>query len=159
MKRKLITMRASLKHYVMMRYMMKHYMIAAVLAVALLLLTSDNGAAQGRGGRGGGGNDSGGTSIEFTAEISFSVGDRDQIQAYYSSHPNPGIDALPPGLRKNLARGKAMPPGIAKRFPPEGLRSSLSVPSRYHVIEVGWDVFLVEVATGIIHDVLMDVIR
>ena len=138
---------------------LKHYMIAAGLALPFLLLTSDGAAAQGRSGRGGGGNDGGGASIEFTAEISFSVGDREQIQAYYSSHPNPGIEALPPGTRKNLARGKAMPPGIAKRFPPDGLRSSLSVPIQYQVIEVGWDVFLVEVATGIIHDVLMDVIR
>ena len=52
-----------------------------------------------------------------------------------------------------------MPPGIAKRFPPDALRSSLSIPSRYEVSEVGWDIFLVEAATGIIHDVLMDVIR
>ena len=138
---------------------LKHYMIAAGLALPFLFLTSDDAAAQGRSGRGGGGNDGGGALLEFTAEISFSVGDREQIQAYYSSHPNPGIEALPPGTRKNLARGKAMPPGIAKRFPPDGLRSSLSVPIQYEVIEVGWDVFLVEVATGIIHDVLMDVIR
>ncbi len=134
-------------------------MAGAALAIPLLLLGSGTAAAQGRNGRGGGGNGGGGISIEFTAEISFSVGDRDQIQAYYSSNPNPGVEALPPGIRKNLARGKAMPPGIAKRFPPEGLRSSLSVPARYDVVEVGWDVFLVEVATGIIHDVLMDVIR
>lgn len=142
-----------------MRTSLKHYMVAAALAVPFLLLPSDEAAAQGRSGRGRGGNDGGGASIEFTAEISFSVGDRDQIQAYYSSNPNPGVEALPPGIRKNLARGKTLPPGIAKRFPPEGLRSSLSVPARYDVIEVGWDVFLVEVATGIIHDVLMDVIR
>ena len=87
------------------------------------------------------------------------MGDRDQIQAYYSSNPNPALEALPPGIRKNLARGKPMPPGIAKRFPPDALRSSLSIPSRYEVSEVGWDIFLVEAATGIIHDVLMDVIR
>ncbi len=142
-----------------MRASLKHYMIAAGLAVPFLLLTSNSAAAQGRSGRGGGGNDGGGASIEFTAEISFSVGDRDQIQAYYSSNPNPGIEALPPGIRKNLARGKALPPGIAKRFPPPGLRASLSVPTQYEVIEVGWDVFLVKVATGIIHDVLMGVIR
>jgi hypothetical protein len=29
----------------------------------------------------------------------------------------------------------------------------------YELVEVGLDVFLVEVATSIIHDVLMDVIR
>ena len=142
-----------------MRTSLKHYMIAAIVALPFLLFTSNSAAAQGRGRGGGRGNDGGGVSVEFTAEISFSVGDREQIRAYYSSNPHPGIEALSPGIRKNLARGKAMPPGIAKRFPPDGLRTSLSVPIRYEVIEVGWDVFLVEVATGIIHDVLMDVIR
>ena len=142
-----------------MRSVLKPYILAAGLALPLVLLTSDSAAAQGRG-RGGGGSGGGGeASIEFTAAISFSLGDRDLIQVHYSSNPSPGIEALPPGIRKNLASGKAMPPGIAKRFPPDALRSSLSIPPQYEVIEVGWDVFLVEVATGIIHDVLMDVIR
>jgi hypothetical protein len=142
-----------------MRSDLKHYIVAAFLALTFLLLTSDSATAQGGSGRGGGGNDDSGVSVEFTAEISFSVGDRDQIRAYYSSNPSPGLEALPPGIRKNLARGKPLPPGIAKRFRPDTLRSSLSIPRRYEVIEVGWDVFLVEAATGIIHDVLMDVIR
>ncbi len=137
----------------------QHYLLAACLALPFLLLTPSSAAAQGRSGGGGRGNGDGGVSVEFTAEISFSVGDRDQIRAYYSSNPSPGLEALPPGIRKNLARGKSLPPGIAKRFPPDALRSSLSIHPRYEVIEVGWDVFLVEVATGIIRDVLMDVIR
>ena len=137
-----------------MRSALKHYILAAGLTLPFLLLTSDGAAAQG-----GGGNSGGGASVEFTAEISFSLGDRDLIRAHYVSNPNPDAKALPPGTRRNLARGKSMPPGIAKRFPPDALRSSLSIPERYHVIEVGFDVFLVEVATGIIHDVLMDVIR
>ena len=37
--------------------------------------------------------------------------------------------------------------------------NSPGVPPQYDVIVVGWDVLLVEVGTGIIHDVLMDVIR
>ena len=136
--------------------------LPAVLVLSLFVFLAEAAEAQGRGrgGRGnGGGNDDGGVTVEFTAEFSFSLGDREQIQAYYASNPTPGLEALPPGIRKNLARGKPIPPGIAKRFPPDALRSSLSVPLRYHVIEVGWDVLLVEVATGIIHDVLMDVIR
>ena len=143
-----------------MRSALKHYILAAGLALPFLLLTSDSAAAQGRGrGGGGGGNGGGGVSVEFTAEISFSLGDRDQIRAHYASNPNPALEPLPPGVRKNLGRGKPMPPGIAKRFLPGALRSSLSIPERYQVVEVGWDVFLVEAATGIIHDVLMDVIR
>ena len=140
-----------------MRASLKHYILAAGLVLPSLLLASESAAAQGRGG--GGGNDGGRASVEFTAEISFTLGDRERIQAHYSSNPKLELEALPPGTRKNLARGKPIPPGIARRFLPDALRSSLSIPPHYDVIEVGWDVFLVEVATGIIHDVLMDVIR
>ena len=84
-----------------MRSALKHYIVAASLALPFLLLTANSAAAQSRSGRGGGGggggNDGGSVSVEFTAEISFSVGDRDQIQAYYSSNPNPAVEALPPG--------------------------------------------------------------
>ena len=142
---------------------LSRHVLPAVLVLALFVFLAEAAEAQGRMDRGargnGGGNDDGRVSVEFTAEFTFSLGDRDQIQVYYTSNPTPGLEALPPGTRKNLARGKPMPPGIAKRFAPDALRSSLSVPPQYHVIEVGWDVLLVEVATGIIHDVLMDVIR
>ena len=141
-----------------MRASLKHYLLAASLVLPFLLVTSDSAAAQGRGRGGGGGNDGGGASIEFKADISFSVGNREQIRAHYSSNPHRAPEALPPGTRKNLTRGKTLPPGIAKRFPPDALRSALSIPPQYEVIEVGWDVLLVEVATGIVHDVLRDVI-
>ncbi len=146
-----------------MRTTLSRRVLPAVLVLSLFVFLAEAAEAQGRMGRGGrgngGGNDDGGVTVEFTAEFSFSLGDRERIQVYYASNPTPGLEALPPGIRKNLTRGKPMPPGIAKRFPPDALRSSLSVPLRYHVIEVGWDVLLVEVATGIIHDVLMDVIQ
>ena len=142
---------------------LSRHVLLAVLVLSMFVFTAEAAEAQGRSGRGargnGGGNDDGGVTVEFTAEFSFSLGDRDQIRAYYTSNPTPGLEALPPGQRKNLARGKPMPPGINKRFVPDALRSSLSVPPQYGVIVVGWDVLLVEVATGIIHDVLMDVIR
>ncbi len=146
-----------------MRTPLSRHVLPAVLVLSLFVFLAETAEAQSRngdGGRGnGGGNDDGGVTVEFTAEFSFSLGDRDQIQAYYASNPTPGVRALPPGTRKNLTRGKSIPPGIGKRFPPDALRSSLSVPPKYDVIVVGWDVLLVEVATGIIHDVLMDVIR
>ena len=126
--------------------------IATVLAVPLLLLTANDAEAQGRGRRGG-------ADIEISAEITFSVGQRELIREFYSSNPHPATEGLPPGIRKNLVRGKPMPPGIAKKSPPPELRVALAVPQEFEVVEVGWDVLIVEVATGIIHDVLMDVIR
>lgn len=146
-----------------MRKTLSRQVLPAVLVLSLFVFLADTAEAQGQNGNGGrgngGGNDDGGVTVEFTAEFSFSLGDRGRIQAYYASNPTPGVRALPPGTRKNLTRGKSIPPGIAKRFPPDALRSSLSVPPQYDVVVVGWDVLLVEAATGIIHDVLMDVIR
>ena len=52
-----------------------------------------------------------------------------------------------------------LPPGIAKRSPPPEILARVDLPGGYELVEVGLDVVLVEAATGIIHDVLMDVIR
>ena len=136
-----------------MRTTPSRHVVPAVLVLSLFVFMAEAAEAQGQNSRGsrgnGGGNDDGGVSVEFTAEFSFSLGDRDQIQAYYASNPTPGVRALPPGTRKNLTRGKSIPPGIAKRFPPDALRSSLSVPPQYEVVVVGWDVLLVEWQMGL----------
>jgi hypothetical protein len=81
------------------------------------------------------------------------------IRAFYADRPASGVKALPPGIRKNLARGKPLPPGIAKQVAPSELVTRLSLPRGYDVVEVGLDVFIVEAATSIVHDILMDVIR
>lgn len=124
--------------------------ILGVLVLPFIALTASEAAAQKRGSQ---------TGVDVSLEITFSIGDQAQIREYYTAHPRTSTEALPPGIRKKLARGKQFPPGIAKRFPPDELRTRLAVPREYDLIEVGVDVFLVEVATGIIHDVLMDVIR
>ncbi len=66
---------------------------------------------------------------------------------------------LPPGIAKNLARGKPLPPGIAKQYLPEGLIRLLPPPPRgYERIIVDGKVLLVEIATRVIHDILSDAI-
>jgi hypothetical protein len=94
-----------------------------------------------------------------TAAITISLGDREAIRQFYAERPAQDVEGLPPGIRRNLERGKALPPGIAKRNPPAELRSHLSVREGFEIVEVGLDVLLVEVATGVIHDVLMDIVR
>ena len=70
-----------------------------------------------------------------------------------------GKDGLPPGIAKNLARGKSLPPGIAKQQLPNGLIALLPAPPRgYERIIVDGKVLLVEVATQVIHDVLSDLV-
>ena len=137
---------------------LKRHAVAAALVLPIVLLSSTDAEAQGRG-RGRGNREATSPTPTVTAEITISLGDRARIRAFYASQPRPGVEALPPGIRRNLERGKALPPGIAKRSPPQNLQSTLTVPDAFEIIEVGLDVLLVEVATGIIHDVLMDIIR
>ena len=70
-----------------------------------------------------------------------------------------GNKGLPPGIAKNLARGKSLPPGIAKRYLPDDLRHVLPPPhDGYERLIIDGKVLLVEIATGVIHDILMDVV-
>ena len=66
---------------------------------------------------------------------------------------------LPPGIAKKLARGKPLPPGIAKQYLPEGLRYALPAPPHgYDRIIVDGKIVLVEIATRVIHDILVDAV-
>ncbi|WP_372876974.1 anti-virulence regulator CigR family protein [Pseudomonas sp.] len=65
--------------------------------------------------------------------------------------------SLPPGIAKNLARGKPLPPGIAKNFD-ERLASQLPRYDGYQWKQAGTDVILVAIATGIVYEVLRNVL-
>jgi hypothetical protein len=86
---------------------------------------------------------------------------RDYFRALYrrEGHVPEAYSAkgLPPGIQKNLARGKPLPPGIAKRYPPDDLLVRLPPRPGYERVIVGNDVLLVAAATGVILDVLVDV--
>lgn len=68
-----------------------------------------------------------------------------------------GYQALPPGIRKNLARGKPLPPGIAKKQVPQDLLLRLPVHPGYEWRVAGTDLLLVTVGTMIVHEILKDV--
>ncbi|WP_137885321.1 anti-virulence regulator CigR family protein [Pseudomonas sp. 2FE] len=67
------------------------------------------------------------------------------------------VQSLPPGIQKNLARGKPLPPGIAKRFDSR-LLGRLPHYDGYEWQQVGRDVVLVALATGLIYEVLHDIL-
>lgn len=67
-------------------------------------------------------------------------------------------EGLPPGIAKNLARGKPLPPGIAKRHLPGLLVRELPARPGYQWLVVDRDILLVAAATAIIVDVLQDVL-
>lgn len=119
---------------------------------ALLLVAPGSALAQGHTKRAS-------ADVEATASVTLTKAMQLEIRDFYAHRAPTGAEALPPGIRRRLARGKPLPPGIAKRFAPDGLRSRLHLPDGYALVEVGLDVLLVEVATNVIHDKLMDVIR
>jgi hypothetical protein len=99
---------------------------------------------------------------EVGVQVVFTDGEASIIRAYYHDdhYVQPGKKkALPPGIARNLARGKPLPPGIAKQVLPTGLIDLLPPPPRgFERIAVSGKVLLVEIATQVIHDVLEDVI-
>jgi len=74
----------------------------------------------------------------------------------------PGLakkDALPPGLQRQLERNGRLPPGLEKRALPDSLDRRLPRPPQGHErVIVDRDVVLVETATGIIRDIVRDVL-
>ncbi len=74
----------------------------------------------------------------------------------------PGLakrDQLPPGLQKHLDERGALPPGLAKRDLPSDLRSALPWRIDEEFLIIDDDVVLIERATGVVLDVLENVLR
>lgn len=70
----------------------------------------------------------------------------------------PSAEPLPPGIERNLARGKPLPPGIAKRFDGR-LANELPRYPGYEWERVGTDVVLIDAATRVVVDILVDALR
>jgi hypothetical protein len=105
--------------------------------------------------------------VELSIEVVFGSDEIAIIHGYYRDHHDEhnnknkgkGKNSLPPGIAKNLQRGKPLPPGIAKRSLPAGLLAALPpAPHGYERIIAAGKVLLVEIATQVIHDILEDVV-
>ncbi|MEQ8652801.1 MAG: anti-virulence regulator CigR family protein [Kiloniellales bacterium] len=140
----------------------------AALSVPLVAGTAlaDNGKANNKDkgkGKSGNGNSGSGTTIQLDdsgLSVRFSNSEIRIINDYYRRYPATNVKGLPPGIAKNLARGKPLPPGIAKRYLPNNLTALL--PSPYagtNRLIVGNDILLVQVTTGLILDVLSNVLN
>ncbi|MES9900203.1 MAG: hypothetical protein ABW148_14445 [Sedimenticola sp.] len=74
----------------------------------------------------------------------------------------PGLakrEKLPPGLAKQLERNGRLPPGLEKRDLPNDLERMLPARSdEYKRVVVDSDILLIEEATGLILDILKDVL-
>ncbi|MCP1511865.1 MULTISPECIES: anti-virulence regulator CigR family protein [Pseudomonas] len=140
--------------------------VSVVLALALFagsglaLADPGNGHGNGKGGGNGKGNNPGGQGYDQPKGKGASGAhgpsvDRSgvlNVLGGYRDYWRPG-PALPPGIQKNLARGKPLPPGIAKKLDGR-LLGQLPHYDGYEWQQAGTDLILVAIASGIIYEVL-----
>jgi len=102
---------------------------------------------------------------ELGVSVVFSSKEISIIGTWYKDHASSQgkhgkkTKGMPPGIAKNLARGKPLPPGIAKRYLPTDLNLLLPPPKKgFERVIVDGKVLLVEIATRVVHDILTDII-
>ena len=95
-------------------------------------------------------------SIGGLGSISISTGDARRIA---ERHGYGGYSALPPGVRVNLARGKPLPPGIAKKMVPGPMLRELPVYAGHEWRVAGDDLILVSLGNGLVVEVMGDIFR
>ncbi|PJI48667.1 MAG: hypothetical protein CTR55_13490 [Pseudomonas sp.] len=135
-------------------------LLAAIIGVTLLgsspLLLADPGKNKGHGNQGHQGNNGQGGGNNWQGGPSIDIGGVQVILNDNRNYWNPGA-ALPPGIQKNLARGKPLPPGIAKKLDSR-LVGRLPHYDGYEWQQAGTDLLLVTIATGVIYEVLQNVL-
>lgn len=127
---------------------------------------------------------SGMTTADKTVEVIFTALEKRLIREYYGERHRhddydddrkpgkkgkknkgmpPGLAKkknLPPGLARQLQRNGRLPPGLEKRRLPHDLASRLPRRDpRYERVVVDNDVVLIETATNVVLDILVDVLK
>lgn len=103
------------------------------------------------------------TALVPVVSVSLTEADISMIRAYYAD-ANPGKGpgrkgVLPPGIAKNLQRGKPLPPGIAKQYLPQDLLVRLPrAGDGLEYLVVAGKLLLVEIATQIVREILLDTV-
>lgn len=88
--------------------------------------------------------------------VVFQDSDRGVFRDYYRAHPG-AVKPLPPGIAKNLARGKPLPPGIARTRVPDAVLVRLPWrPPGYTFFLVGDRVVLLD-GRGLVADILSSI--
>ena len=88
--------------------------------------------------------------------VVFQDSDRGVFREYYRVHRE-GVKPLPPGIAKNLARGKPLPPGIARTRVPDAVLVQLPWrPPGYNFFLVGDRIVLLN-PNGLVADILLNI--
>jgi len=78
----------------------------------------------------------------------------DRVRSLALNYGLTGYRSLPPGIAKNLARGKPLPPGIAKKMVPSSMLRDLPSYPGYEWRIAGNDLVLVALSTAIVASVI-----
>ncbi|WMT12758.1 anti-virulence regulator CigR family protein [Serratia fonticola] len=78
----------------------------------------------------------------------------DRVRPLAVNYGLTGYQSLPPGIAKNLARGKPLPPGIAKKMVPASMLGQLPSYPGYEWRIAGNDLVLVALSTAIVASVI-----
>jgi len=131
------------------------------MAVALILgLSAAVGNAQGNSQARGQGNSRGnssGTDVAVSATAIFRDADRTAFRNYFTTHKITA-EPLPPGIAKNVARGKPLPPGIAKKALPADLLALAPKAGRDVSFAIVGDRVVAQ-RGGVVVDVMMGVFK
>jgi hypothetical protein len=95
--------------------------------------------------------------VRVQQSVGFSVAERQIFVEFFATHRHE-VEALPPGIARNLVRGKRLPPGIAKKQIPSALQAQLPARVGVEVSIFGDRIVLLE-ASGLVVDILEGVFR
>lgn len=98
--------------------------------------------------------------IDRNLSVRFNTHDLNVIVDWFDREPTSVRDTrgLPPGLAKQLRERGHLPPGLEAKGLPPGLASRLGpAPRGYDRVVIGRDIVLVQIATGLIADIIRDV--
>ncbi len=85
--------------------------------------------------------------------------DYSDIQSIFErSKSSSSYQSLPPGISKNLQRGKPLPPGIAKKFNAD-IENQLPYYPGKEWRQVGSDAVLIDATTSVVQEVMKGVLR
>ena len=95
---------------------------------------------------------------EAESDISVTVGiSVDEARELAIAGGHTGRQGLPPGIARNLQRGKPLPPGIAKQTVPESMLADLPRIEDQEWVIAGSDLVLIAVGSAIVVSILNDV--
>jgi hypothetical protein len=134
--------------------------LAVLLAsLAFADIAAAQGQSQGRGrGSGSSGSTTGGTGTSVSAVVVFHDSDRVTFRDYFVSHKIVA-EPLPPGIAKNVARGKPLPPGIAKKALPADLVLTLGPRAERDVTFAVVGDRVVAMRSGLVIDVMVGIFK